>query len=163
MQRKWIYSLGFLVLLFVAFYFFKKYKLAPDLNLHHLELVDLQNKKVNLTDSTGQKTLLCFGASWCGPCRQELRSVELMKKTELKDVRVIFISDEPMEYVQAYYEETGYDFEWLKLQFPFSQIGVNSIPTSYLLNTKGKIVKKTVGYVDWEDPSTSRHLLKLME
>src|SRR4051812_36980078 len=118
MQRKWIYPLGFLVLLFVAFYMFKKYKVAPDLTLQHLDLVDLQNNRVDLSEPTGQKTLLCFGASWCGPCRQELKSVELMKKTDLKDVRVVFISDEPLEHVQAYYEHTGYNFEWLKLRQP---------------------------------------------
>jgi len=163
MQRKWIFPLGFLVLLIVAFYMFKKYKIAPDLTLQQLNLVDLENRQVDLTRTAGQKTLLCFGASWCGPCRQELKVVDRMMKTELKNVRVIFISDEPLEKVQAYYDHTGYAFEWLKLQKPFSEIGVNSIPTSYLLNTKGEVVKKTVGFIDWEDPSTMRHLLKLME
>jgi hypothetical protein len=49
------------------------------------------------------------------------------------------------------------------LKQPFSVIGINSIPTSYLVNRKGVIVKQKVGYIDWEDPSTSNYMLGLME
>jgi thiol-disulfide isomerase/thioredoxin len=163
MQRKWTYSLGFLVLLILAFYLYKKYKVAPDLTLQKLPLADLQNNTVEIATNEGEKILLCFGASWCGPCRQELKLVAEVQQTVLKDVRVIYISDEDLAKVQAFRDYTGYNFEWMKLQRPFHEIGINSIPTSYLINTKGQVVKKTVGLIDWEDPSTARHLLKLME
>lgn len=162
-QQKWMYTLGFILLLILGFYFYRKYKIAPDLTVSALPLTSLDGEAVKLDDLRGKKTLICFGASWCGPCRQEMKLMQAIRTTVLKDVRVIFISDEPLETVQKMYEASRYDFEWLKLEQTFSAIGINSIPTSYLLNTGGRVVKQTVGYIDWEDPSTARHLLKIME
>jgi hypothetical protein len=51
----------------------------------------------------------------------------------------------------------------LTLTKVFSDIGINSIPTTYLLNAKGEIVYNNVGFIDWEDESTFQHLISLME
>jgi hypothetical protein len=45
----------------------------------------------------------------------------------------------------------------------FNQIGIHSIPTSYVLNREQEVKKETVGYIDWKDASTREHLKKLMD
>ena len=163
MQNKWIYPLGLIIVLFLAFYFYRKYRVAPELELESLQVMDLNGKGVDITSIKGKKTMLCFGASWCGPCREELKVIHSIKETELSDIDVVVISDEPLERVQAFRDHTNYSFSWLKLKQPFSQIGINSIPTTYLVNADGKVVKKTVGYINWKDPSTVMYMKKLME
>lgn len=93
----------------------------------------------------------------------ELKMISKLKNTSLKELNVVVISDEDPAAIQKFKASYAADFEWLRLKQPFSGIGINSIPTSYLVNRKGVIVKQKVGYIDWEDPSTSNYMLGLME
>jgi peroxiredoxin len=163
MPKKWIYPAGLAIAILIAFYVYQKYHVAPKINLKELKLVDLEDRPVELTAMKGKKMVVCFSASWCGTCRKELGDIASIKETVLRDVDVIVISDEPIEKVRAFKEEKEYPFIYLKMDKPFSSIGINSIPTSYLVNTKFEIMKETVGYIDWKDPSTAEHLQKLME
>ncbi len=148
---------------FVGFYLFRKYRVPPELKPLELPLQQLDGSAVDISAWKGHKTLLCFAASWCGPCREELAMLTRLQQNALNEIEILVVSDEPAEQVEAFKNRTGGNFTWLRLTRPFSAIGINSIPSSYMLNARGEVVKSTVGYVDWEDPSTRRHLLKLME
>ena len=74
-----------------------------------------------------------------------------------------FACDEPLEKIMSFKEKTDYPFTFLKLTKGFNEIGIFSIPTSYIVNTKLEVKKETVGYLDWKDPSTAEHLVKLMD
>jgi thiol-disulfide isomerase/thioredoxin len=104
-----------------------------------------------------------FGASWCGNCIEELNTLKKIKEQQLADVEVICISDEDIETIIAWKEKRQYPFTFLKLNTHFNAINIFSIPTTYIVNTKLRVVKETVGYIDWEDESTCNHLKKLME
>ncbi|MDI1353695.1 MAG: TlpA disulfide reductase family protein [bacterium] len=164
MQNKWIYSLTIVTIIsFLAFYLYNRFKVAPDIKLKELTVIDLHDQVVDVSSYTGKKVIICFAASWCGPCREELKMIGALKASKLMDVTVLVISDEPEEKVFAFKDQFDFPFVWLRLPAGFSSIGINSIPTSYLVNTKGAVVKKTVGFVDWNDPATSHRLLNLMD
>lgn len=163
MQKKWLNLAGIIILAFFGFYFYQKYRVAPDLQIGHLPLQNLTGQVVSFDKFKGQKTALCFAASWCGPCRQELKMIGELKETVLKDVKIVVISDEDPLQIEALKMNFPYDFEWLRLTQGFSTIGINSIPTSYLLNRNAEVVKKKVGAIDWEDPSTAKYHLGLMD
>lgn len=163
MQKKYVYLILLIVAAFFGYYFFQKYRVAPELSTVDLPLQTPEGAVAKLDQYLGKKTILCFSASWCGPCRAELKTLAGLKQSTLKDVNIVVISDEQQtELVQF---RSGYPpaFEWLNLMQPFSAIGINSIPTSYLLNKQGKVVHQKVGYIDWEDPSTLNYMLGLME
>lgn len=163
MKNKWVYLVLVLVAAFVGFYMFQKYRVAPRLTLETLKLVDLDEKPVSMQSFKGQKVVLCFSASWCGNCREELETLTRVKAAEeLSDVTILVISDEPVEKVRGL-KEKGYPFTFLKMQQSFSEIGIHAIPTSYILNKQLEVKKETVGYLNWKDPSTLQHLKKLME
>jgi hypothetical protein len=73
------------------------------------------------------------------------------------------MTDESIEKFVEFKNRTQYPFTFLTLTNVFSDIGINSIPTTYLLNARGEIVYNNVGFIDWEDESTLSHLKSLME
>jgi len=144
-------------------YFFKKYKVAPGVDFSKLVLFDTEGNPVKLSEMKGKKLVVSFGASWCHNCLDELKMINSVKETNLKDVEIVVISDEDMDRVKAFKERKGYPFTYLKMNVSFNSIGINSIPTTYIINTNFEVKDETVGYIDWKDPSTVEHLKKLME
>ena len=163
MNKKWIYALGLVIAAVVIFYLYKHYRVAPAINFNQLSLVDLDEQPVKFENFKGKKTVVCFSASWCGNCLEELRDINSVKAEHLADVEILVISDEPIERIISFKNRTAYPFTFLKMNQTFNDIGIHSIPTSYILNTKLEIMKETVGYLNWKDPSTIEHLKKLME
>lgn len=163
MNKKWINLLFLVIAALVGFYFYNKYKVAPSIDFSKLTLVDLQEQPVKFESFKGKKLVVCFSASWCPNCLDELRELNDIKNNELKDVEVLVISDEPLEKIMSFKEKTNYPFIFLKLTKGFNEIGIFSIPTSYIVNTKLEVKKETVGYLDWKDASTAEHLVKLMD
>lgn len=163
MSNRWILPAGLVIAGFLLFYLFQKYRVAPEMDFGVLELRDTMGNKVSLADRKGKKMVICFSASWCGPCRAELQAIHQVKAEVLPDAEIVVISDEPMEKVKMFGGMTGYPFLFLKSERPLAELGIHSIPTSYLVNSSMKVVKEEVGYIDWKDPSTAEHLRKLME
>ena len=148
---------------FIGFYFYNKYNNAPKIDFNKLSLFDLNQQPVKFESFKGKKLVVCFSASWCPNCLDEMREINDIKNVELSDVDVVIISDESLEKIMSWKERTDYPFTFLKMNGNFNDIGIFSIPTSYIVNTKLEVKKETVGYLDWKDPSTVEHLKKLME
>lgn len=162
MNKKWTYALALLVAVFVVFFLYHKYRVAPAVQFNQLLLTDLYGKPFQFTSLKGKKTVVCFSASWCPNCLEELQDINAVK-SELTDVEVVVISDEPIEKIQSFKEKRKYPFLFLKMNQAFNQIGIHSIPTSYILNRELEVKKETVGYLDWKNASTREHLKKLMD
>ncbi len=163
MNNKLFYLLLLVIAVLTGFYLYNKYKVAPTINLNSLNVMDLNQELVKIESYKGKKIILSFGASWCGNCIQELNTLKAIKQNLLNDVEVIVISDEPIEKVMQFKTKREYPFTFLKMQNSFGSIGINSIPTTYIINTNLEIKKETVGYINWEDPSTLQYLKTLMQ
>jgi thiol-disulfide isomerase/thioredoxin len=164
MNKKYILPSLLIIVLLLAFYMYSKYHVPPSINFNSLSLVDLQNQPVKFESFKGKKMVVGFSASWCPNCLEELADLQSVKESLLPDVEIVVISDEPIETIQHFKDKKGYTaFTFLKMNSSFSSIGINSIPTSYIVNRNLQVTNETVGYVDWKDPSTCEHLKKLME
>ena len=163
MNNKLKYLILAVLVLLTALFFYNKYKVAPKVDFNKLTLFDTQGNPVKLSDYKGKKLVVSFGASWCPNCLDELQMINAIKEKELADVEIIVISDEDMERVQGFKERKGYPFTFLKMNQSFNSIGVNSIPTTYIVNTKFEISDESVGFIDWSDASTVEGIKKLME
>lgn len=163
MNTKKIYLiLFFIVAVFGGIYFYNKYRIAPDIQLPSLHLKDSEGEPFDINSIKNRKTIICFYASWCGDCIQELNVIHSIKPEKLSDIDVVAITDEPPEKLISFKIKKGYPFTFLRSEQPFNDLKIFSIPVVYLMNSKGEIVYNHVGYIDWKDESTLNHLKALM-
>lgn len=158
-------QIGIIFILAVLFglYFYNKYKVAPSINISTLSIIDENNQPFNINSLKGKKIILSFYASWCPDCLKELKILNSIKNEQLNDVEVLAVTDETIEKLISFKTKKQYPFTFLKLTQSFNDIKIHSIPTTYLINTKGEIVFEKVGYINWEDNSTINHLKMIMD
>ncbi len=161
MQKKWIYALLALLGGLIILFYFNKYKVAPSIDLTKLEIVTETEQPFNMTQLKGKKLIVSFYASWCGNCLEELKDINKVKQSDLSDIEVVCITDEPIEKIAQFKERTGYTFLFLKLKKNFQDINIYSIPVTYIVNEKLEVVEEHLGYVDWTDASTLNHIKSL--
>lgn len=164
MKAKQIYIILILAALSaLGFYFYQKYKVAPSIDISKIEVVDRDTNRFDISSLKGRKVIVSFYASWCPNCLVELKEINAVKDSRLADVTVLCVTDESIEKMVSFQERTGYPFTFVTLVSNFQTYGIHSIPTTYLLNTKGEVVYDNVGYIDWKDESTCEHLKSLMQ
>jgi peroxiredoxin len=146
----------------IGLYFYNKYNVAPTINIAKLAVVDQDTNKFDIASLKGKPVIVSFYASWCPPCNQELKALNKVKDQKLAGIEILAITDESIDKLVEFKNRTQYPFQFLTITTTFGQIGINSIPVTYLLNAKGDIVYNNVGFIDWEDESTLEHLKSLM-
>lgn len=119
---------------------------------------------IRLADYRGRVVFLNFWATWCVPCREEMPSMEQLYR-RYKDrglvVLAISVDAEGAKVVVPFVKE-------LKLTFPIGldprmtlaqQYGVLGIPSSFLVDQKGRLVALALGPRDW-DSKTARAVIE---
>jgi len=116
--------------------------------------LNIQQKK--LSHFKGKPLIINVWASWCGPCRAEMGSLEnLSQKHNGKDFNIIGIStDDYRDKAVSFIEQTGITFEnyhddRLILE---SMLGANTIPLTVLVDEHGRILEKVRGAREWDSP-----------
>lgn len=120
---------------------------APEFKLRTLD-----GKPVNLEALRGKVVFLNFWATWCGPCRAEVPDLVALQqryKTRLQ-ILGLDVDDDDAGEVQKYVEETGinYPVAMTSDDVRFAYGGIPALPTSFVLDTEGRVVQKHVGLLD---------------
>ncbi|TMN22745.1 peroxiredoxin family protein [Lentibacillus cibarius] len=123
--------------------------IAPD-----FELKTLEGEQVLLSDYRGQRVVLNFWASWCPPCQAEVP--DLQKFYENKDVEILAVNLTKTETrrsdVTDFVDEYGMTFPILmdETSDVAKNYQIQPIPTSYFINSKGRIQYKRIGAMNYE-------------
>jgi|ERR1043165_5796555 thiol-disulfide isomerase/thioredoxin len=162
MKNRLILVTGILIAALIGGYFYKKYRIAPAIEFQNLQFVTLDGQKATLKDYESRYMLVCFAATWCQPCLNEIPS--LIKAQELlaeNDVAVILISDESEEAVMSLWKRTHESLPVLRSESKFRELKIATLPTTYLLNPSREIVFKKTGAEDWANPMVIENLKSL--
>jgi len=143
-----------IILLSVGLLFFTGFSSASAaVTMPQFSLPSVTNGKVvNSGDFKGEVILVTFFATWCPPCRQEIPNlVELYNEYKTKGFTVIGLSvDEGGASAVAklvQHEKITYPVLMADRATARSFGGIAGIPTSFLVNRKGHVVKKYPGFV----------------
>jgi len=118
---------------------------------YDFELQDMAGNTVKLSDYRGKKVFLNFWASWCPPCKAEMPHLQAFSE-EQEDTVVLGVnvttSESQPDNAALFLEENGIRFLNLYgTDEVFEQYQVQSLPTSYLIGSDGKIYERIIGAV----------------
>lgn len=109
-------------------------------------------KKISSEDFRGKSLLVVFFATWCPPCVQEIPNlIDLQNEYGENGFSVIAISvdTDGKQVVQKLVKRKKINYPVLMADGDITKGfgGVYGIPTSFLVNSRGTVVKKYPGYV----------------
>ncbi len=135
--------------------------------LHEARLNGLTVPATKLSSFRGKPLIINVWASWCGPCRAEMASLDsLSKRTRGKAFKVIGIStDDYPEKAYDFLERAGIAFENFidaKLELE-NMLGANRLPLTLLVDAQGRVLAKHYGAKDWDSPEARQMIAKAFD
>jgi len=127
-------------------------KEKPQLNTetYNWQLQDLQGNTILFENLKNKVVFINLWATWCPPCIAELPDLQKLYNQYGDKVTFLFISNEDPAVISAFLEKRDFD---IPAYIPVSQypadFETNSIPTSFLIDKKGKIVIDKKGVAKW--------------
>jgi thiol-disulfide isomerase/thioredoxin len=135
---------------------------------YNFQLRDISGKTVNMTDFKNKTIFLNLWATWCGPCRMEMPSIQnLYDQVDRNKIVFIMLSlDNPAHdsKVSQYVNKEAFTFPVYRPidELP-AQLRVPSIPTTFIISPEGKIVTKNVGAANYDNKGFKKFLEELSE
>jgi thiol-disulfide isomerase/thioredoxin len=126
--------------------------------LRQASLQGLNGPPRQLLEFRGRPLIINVWASWCGPCRAEMASLErLAWRDEGREFAIIGIStddfvDQANEWLKhsnatiSQYIDHGLQMEHM--------LGASTLPLTVLVDAQGRVVDKFHGARDWDSPES---------
>ncbi len=127
--------------------------IEPPLGASDFTLPELGGGSGSLSDFHGKWVLLTFWASWCGPCRMEMPTLErLHRQRRESDLAVVGVSlDSSRELAASFAEELDLSFPqfWDEQGRVGADYSASAIPMTYVIDPAGRVVGASRGARDW--------------
>jgi len=121
---------------------------APNFTLKSSE-----GKTIDLKKMQGKVVVLNFWATWCGPCKAEIPGfLDVYKQYKSKGLEIVGISLD-----QDGWKPVKPFIEHYKIAYPVvvgdgnladAYGGIDAIPTTFVIDRKGNITNKHIGFMD---------------
>jgi len=129
---------------------------------------DGQGQPRSLADFQGKVVLLNIWATWCGPCRREMPSLDrLQGMLGGADFEVVALSIDRagIEVVRKFYADVG--IRDLTIYIDSSgkatrELGTVGVPATLLIDREGRELGRLVGPAEWDEPEIVQFLKRVV-
>jgi thiol-disulfide isomerase/thioredoxin len=122
---------------------------------YNFKIKDLNGAVIDFNDFKGKTIFLNVWATWCGPCRVEMPSIQQLYNKVDKD-KIVFVMlsiDDRQNYekVVNYVREKEFTFPvYVPHEYLPDQLMVRTIPTTFVINSDGKIAARETGTANYD-------------
>jgi thiol-disulfide isomerase/thioredoxin len=133
--------------------------------LRQATLQGLNGPPRQLSEFRGRPLIINVWASWCGPCRTEMASLErLAWRNEGREFAIIGIStddfaDQARDWLRhsnatiSQYIDQGLQMEHM--------LGATTLPLTVLVDAQGRVLDKVHGARDWDSPESVAYVRRI--
>ena len=127
--------------------------LKETFNIKELKLIDYEKNIFLISEKEAEYFIINFWASWCAPCIKEMKSLNLLQKSN-QNIRVITISeDSDIEDSKKFFLKNNY--EYLEKYFDENKNVINKflvrgLPTTFIADKDFNVFAKVEGIIEWE-------------
>jgi peroxiredoxin len=130
-------------------------------------LKSLNGEEISLSQQKGKYVLVNFWATWCGPCKVEMPSLEILhQRFKSKNFSLLAVSNDMFgaQIVEPFIKANNLTFPVLldqQLQAS-NKYGVVSLPTTFMIDPEGNIIGELRGAEDWASPDNILYFENLL-
>lgn len=122
---------------------------------YNFTVMDLQGNEVDIRQYKGKVIFLNLWATWCGPCRVEMPSIQKLYDSMDKE-KVVFVmlaldNEENQHKIPKYIQDKQFTFPvFVPHSYLPKQLKVPTIPTTFIIGKDGKIKSKKTGAANYD-------------
>lgn len=121
--------------------------------LPSFSIQDVNGNVMNLQSLKGKKLFVNLWASWCGPCKREMPSIEkLSRSVDNNKVQFVLISlDDQFEFAKKFVSSKGFKLPiYYPTENPPALFNVQGIPATFIFNENGELIKRIDGSENYD-------------
>ena len=128
-------------------------------NIADIRFEDENGKAFALSDFPGKVVLLNIWATWCGPCRREMPSLDRLEaQLGGADFQVVPLSIDRagVAVVRKFYTEVGLNVLPIYIDAAGSAtraLATIGVPATLLIDREGRELGRLIGPAEWDDPA----------
>ena len=135
---------------------------------YNFTIKDLNGNVLDVKDLKGKTIFLNLWATWCGPCRMEMPSIQnLYNQVDKEKIMFIMLSidrQSDIEKIRSYIKDKEYTFPvYTPASLLPNQLQVGMIPSTFVVDSTGRIVASEKGAANYDTPEFKAFLEKLIQ
>jgi len=129
---------------------------------------DLNGKKMEIRDLKGKVIFINLWATWCGPCRVEMPSIQnLYNSVDKEKVAFVMLSldqENAQAKIVQYIQDKEFTFPVYQPASPLPKLlRVNTIPSTFIIGADGKVKSKKTGTANYDTDELREFLKEISE
>ncbi len=123
----------------------------------NIVFLDSKEKIIKLSDYKGNLVMLNFWATWCKPCKEEMPSLDALKKNpNLNNLKIfpINIGKDNLEKSKLFFKSLNIknlDIYFDNPKTLAKDFALRGLPTTILFNKKGEEFARIIGSIDFKE------------
>jgi thiol-disulfide isomerase/thioredoxin len=134
---------------------------ADPFSLEEVRFQRMDGTEFGLTPEKKTFTVLHFWATWCKPCLAEFPELKnALPRLQSDRIAFLLATEEELDQIRAFEEKRnfGLDFLYLK-EATLADFEVHALPTTLVLDSKGKVVYRHMGQLNWQEITSIEDLI----